>query len=147
MLVALTGVEEAEDDHSAQVEAEEADGVVAADEEDHDSQPVVLAVVEAEEEDQLSQPDDLAVVEAVVEADQLSQVEDLAVVEAVVEAVHEAQVEEAGVVEAVVEAVVDHVPQVESEATGPAAARPARAATATNEYILIDWVGLAFYSR
>lgn len=51
------------------------------------------------------------------------------------------------VVVVVLEVVVAEVVQEfqPSEATGPAAARPARAATATNDFILIDWVfGLMF---
>lgn len=76
------------------------------------------------------------VVELVVHEFQPAEV----VVALVVEAVVVALVVEAVVVALVVEAVVVHEFQP-SEATGPAAARPARAATATNDFILIDGVG------
>ncbi|CAL5321194.1 unnamed protein product [Camellia sinensis] len=88
------------------------------------------------------------------------------VVDLVVEAVVEAQSDQAevvvdlvvllvlvvlGVVDAVVVLVVvvmlvvveeEDQPFQPSWATGPAAARPTRAATATNDFILIDWFGL-----
>lgn len=160
VLEAATGVElvelaELEADDQALQLLEEAETLVLDDleleeEEDEDQLPQVLApsvVLEAEEEvvdDQALQLLDLELEEeeVVEEAQLLQLLAGSVVLEEEVVADDQVDQLEAGVVVVLVDdgvVLVLQVPQEDSEATGPAAARPARAATATKDFILIDW--------